>query len=63
MSNLAGGRLFTRSELNKLDFFGSFWGNAKKNNFFKRAKISKSTTLILIEQKLNLITTHNSPTQ
>ena len=28
--NLAGSRLFMRSSLNKLDFFRSFWGNAKK---------------------------------
>jgi hypothetical protein len=37
--NLAGSRLFMRSRLNKLDFFRSFWDNAKKYNISKKKQV------------------------
>ena len=52
MSNLAGGRLFTRSELNKLDFFASFWGNAKKKKLPSFQNPPNGTTVL--NQKKNV---------
>lgn len=61
-SNLAGSRLFTRSRLNKLAFFTSFFGNAKRKKQVKKDKGKFIFSIILVSCYFSVFSQNFNPT-